>query len=256
MQTTASKQEIICDAIRELLADGSFRTPHAGLEWARYDTLARLKLPGPDYLTLLRVLHNVLKPKLYVEIGVRDGVSLSEALPETACIAIDPAINPKLIEQGRPNTIFAAATSDAFFQHDKNRERVRGFDLAFIDGDHSAEQAARDFCHLEWLSRRHSVIAIHDVIPMDERTATPQPTPFHTGDVWRLIPAIRRTRQYVCFTVACPPTGLAIIGRIDSWTIPGLTPYQGSFPTDWAEQVGLLNIVDNEPDAILKALNV
>jgi hypothetical protein len=39
---------------------------------------------------------------------------------------IDPAPNPKLVEEGRPNTTFAIATSDAFFEHPQNRVRPQG----------------------------------------------------------------------------------------------------------------------------------
>jgi hypothetical protein len=48
----------------------------------------------------------------------------------------------ELIFRGRPNTVFEIATSDAFFANDKACEKARGFDLAFIDGDHSFGSAA------------------------------------------------------------------------------------------------------------------
>src|SRR5208283_2381968 len=40
-------------------------------------------LPGPDYYTVLRWIHEVLRPANYVEIGVRQGDSLRAALPDT-----------------------------------------------------------------------------------------------------------------------------------------------------------------------------
>src|SRR5262249_37518876 len=60
------------------------------------------------------------------------------------CIGpIDPAPNPKLVEEGRPNTTFASATSDAFFERPENRVRAQGSQRTLIDGDHSLAKALR-----------------------------------------------------------------------------------------------------------------
>src|SRR5262249_1115194 len=73
---------------------------------------------------------------------------------------------PKLVEEGRPNTTFAIATSDAFFERPKNRVRAQGSQLALIDGDHSRTKALRDFENLEAVAAPNSIIAIHDVVPI------------------------------------------------------------------------------------------
>jgi len=80
--------------------------------------------------------------------------------------ASDPAPNPKLVEEGRPNTTFAIATSDAFFERPENRVRTQGSQLALIDGDHSLAKALRDFENFEALAAPNLIIAIHDVVPM------------------------------------------------------------------------------------------
>ena len=90
---------------------------------------------------------------------------------------VDPAPNPKKVEEGRPHTIFAIATSDAFF------ERPRESCSALIDGDHTLAKALHDFENLEALAASNSIIAIHDVVPedMDARRATSKAeTAFHT----------------------------------------------------------------------------
>jgi len=90
------------------------------------------------------------------------------------------------VEEGRPNTTFASATSDAFFERPENRVRAQGSQRTLIDGDHSLAKALRDFENLEALAAHNSVIAIHDVVPMTwmARTATSKAeTTFHTGDV-------------------------------------------------------------------------
>jgi hypothetical protein len=249
-------QAALCERIAETLALPPF--PEGPIhDHLGYEALAYLKLPGPDYLAVLRALHGSLKPKLYVEIGTRRGDSLALALPETRCIAIDPmpVVGP------RPDTVIAATTSDNFFAIETNREKCRGFDLAFIDGDHSFDQALRDFENLERLAKPSSLICLHDVLPMDERTATPKcETGFWTGDVWRLMGAIVDCRQdLVAFTIGSPPTGLGVIGRFGGSPRSSVPSEHRNwwagraFPAVWAEQAKLLNIVPNNPASILAA---
>src|SRR6516165_10672432 len=95
---------------------------------------------------------------------------------------VDPPPNPKKVEEGRPHTTFAIATSDAFFERRENRVRAQGSQLALIDGDHSLAKALHDFENLEALAASNSIIAIHDVVPddMDARRATSKAeTTFH-----------------------------------------------------------------------------
>jgi hypothetical protein len=83
------------------------------------------------------------------------------------CIGpIDPSPNPKLVEEGWPNTTFACATSDAFFERPENRVRAQGSQRALIDGGRSFAKALRDFENLEALAAPNSIFAIHDVVPM------------------------------------------------------------------------------------------
>lgn len=234
-------QREICKRITDLLATLPDNTHHVV-----YELLAALKLPGMNYLQTLYGLHLALKPKLYVEIGVRRGESLFLADPSTRCVAIDP--DPRLPEM-RENVEVNVTTSDKFFYNEERAESIRGFDLAFIDGDHSFEQAARDFTNLERLAGPHSIIAIHDVIPMDERTATPTPeTSFHTGDVWQLMAGIVAYRpDLVALTVACPPSGLGLVGRFNPPPADAIQKWNCPFPTDWEVAVRMLNIFTNDP---------
>jgi len=65
---------------------------------------------------------------------------------------VDPAPNPKKVEEGRPHTTFAIATSDAFFERPENRVRAQGSQRALIDGGHSVAKALHDFENLETLA--------------------------------------------------------------------------------------------------------
>src|SRR5271165_209799 len=75
--------------------------------------LAAKTLPGPDYYTVLRWIHQVVRPATYVEIGIRQGDSLRLALPETSCVAIDP--DSALGDCSLPKTRAFVMTSDKFF---------------------------------------------------------------------------------------------------------------------------------------------
>jgi len=79
---------------------------------------------------------------------------------------VDPVPDPKLVEARRPNTSFAIAASDAFFERTENRVWAQGSKQALVDGDYSLVKALRDFENLEALAAPNSIIAIHDVVPM------------------------------------------------------------------------------------------
>lgn len=248
-------QRELCARITELLATVPIHDPFG------YEALAKLKLPGMNYLEVLKLLHAGLKPKLYVEIGVGLGDSLVLAGSSTHCLAIDPSPG---IWMSKTNWSLSRTSSDKFFYNEERVEAARGFDLAFIDGDHSCTQAARDFMNLEALAGQHSIIVINGVIPMDERTSTPEAdTAFHTGDVWRLMAAIVIDRtDLIAFTIACPPAGLGIIGRFGSppHYVTGIgddartAAQAASFPSAWPVAMQWLNIVDNHPGAWMAAL--
>jgi len=244
-------QREMCARIAYTLANAPVDDPSG------YSALAHLKLPGPDYCAVLRLVHTTLRPNLYVEIGVSYGTSLVIAQPDTRCIAIDPSPNLDLLRNPPTNIALNVMTSDNFFANVENREKVRGFDLAFIDGDQSFEQALRDFENLEALANSRSLIAIHDVIPMDQRTSTPtRQSTFWSGNVWRLMARIAQGRpDLVAFTVACPPTGLGIVGRFNAARRGVPTPsLEIPFDADWERQRQMLNIVENNLALVGQAL--
>jgi hypothetical protein len=174
-------------------------------------------LPGPDYYTVLRWIHEILRPSNYVEIGVRQGDSLRAALPDSTCIAVDPT--PALVGPLPPRTRLLPITSDTFFKsYDLcGLLGVSHFSLAFIDGLHLFEQALLDFIHLEKLARHSSIVMLHDCLPLDritsERTRT---THFYSGDVWKLPMCLTVHRPDLrAVTIRTAPTGLCLVSRMD-----------------------------------------
>ncbi len=182
-----------------------------------HTALAQHLMPGPDYYALLAQLHEYLRPRLYLEIGVRQGASLSLAQPSTMAIGIDPEPCLDRVFVAQP-TIYPI-TSDAYFHSPERHEfhRQRPIDLAFIDGLHRFEQGLRDFINVERYASSTAMVAIHDCIPLDTVTSSRnQRTKFYSGDVWKVVDCLRHYRPDLkILIVKCPPTGLAIIGNLD-----------------------------------------
>ena len=182
-----------------------------------YSLIARMTLPGEDYVQVLERIHRHLRPKGYIEIGVCRGDSLAKVLPETAAIGIDP--EPQLEHPPAANHKIFAETSDHFFAHHDPLAELgnRPLDMAFIDGMHRFEFAFRDFVSLERICTRESVILVHDCYPLDARTAARERvTTFWSGDIWRLVLLLRRHRpDLIVHTIGTAPTGLGIILNLD-----------------------------------------
>ena len=179
--------------------------------------LSQFGLRGENYFEVLERIHTHLKPATYLEIGVSKGESLRLAGSQTVAIAVDP--EPQLVEPLRAGHRVYAQTSDDFFStHDVLQEFGGAhLDLAFIDGMHQFEYALRDFINIERLAHASTVVMVHDCYPLDEATAQRvRQTAFWSGDTWKIVPLLKKYRPDLdLHTVATPPTGLCIIGRLD-----------------------------------------
>jgi tetratricopeptide (TPR) repeat protein len=179
--------------------------------------LARIELPGPGYLEVLAGIHDALRPRTYLEVGIYRGESFVLARPGTRAIGIDP--KPR-VTAALPDgfTVHATTSEDYFAAHDVKAE-LGGLpiDLAFIDGLHYFEYALRDFINVEKHCAPESTILLHDCYPLSRRTAERVNwSGFSSGDVWRLILALKKYRPGLrLHTIATPPTGLGIARELD-----------------------------------------
>jgi hypothetical protein len=139
------------------------------------------------------------------------------AQPDTICVGIDPAARPA--QPLAANVKLFTVTSDEFFgrHHLPDVLGRDSFSLAFIDGLHLFEQALRDFIHLERFAGGHSIILLHDCVPLDPVTsARTRSTGFYSGDVWKLTLCLRETRPDLRMVIVpTPPTGLCIVSGLD-----------------------------------------
>ena len=180
-------------------------------------TAAALK-SAIGYFALLDRLHERLRPRTYVEIGVHMGGSLGRVHPDTISVGIDPDPNlhDPAVEQA--SRIFRL-TSDDFFRGQDLRAELGGrpLDFAFVDGMHLFEYALRDFMNLEQYCTPQSVIVVHDCYPRDRVEAQRDPqTVAWCGDVWKLIPCLREQRPDLnVAAIDVEPAGMGIITGLD-----------------------------------------
>lgn len=186
-------------------------------------------LAGEHYIATLQRLHEVLRPKTYLEIGVQQGDSLTVA--RCASIAIDPAfhIAPGNIEGvfAKPELHFYQMGSDEFFdRHSPKTIFGAPVDMAFLDGMHRCEYLLRDFINTERHCKRNSVVALHDCLPVEPgiasrfvshpREVAPHRAGWWAGDVWRTSLLLRRHRPDLRLTVVdATPTGLVLVTNLD-----------------------------------------
>lgn len=166
------------------------------------------------YRAALQIVHGILNPRSYVEIGCQHGASL--AIARCPAIAVDPEF--EITQQLSAPTRIFRQTSEQFFKTYNLRSLVSGpFDLAFIDGLHHAEAALLDFMNLEINSGPNSVIVIDDVLPADMAwTTRERHTRQWTGDVYKLPLLLRTLRPDLSvelFDIA--DKGMAIVSRLD-----------------------------------------
>jgi len=175
------------------------------------------KFPGAGYLKVLKIMHYILKPKTYLEIGVFRGRSFMFARPQTRAIGIDPA--PKFKINEVDNKEIYAVTSDDFFSTEKNITELTGkVDFAFIDGLHTFEQVLKDFINVEKLTHKNSVVVFHDILPFDAKAAQKnRETAVWMGDVWKIFPCLSTYRPDLRLAIIpTAPSGLLIVTRLNS----------------------------------------
>jgi hypothetical protein len=166
---------------------------------------------------LLRRLHELTSPRSYLEIGIREGLSLS--LSTTKSIGVDPAFH--VVHELECDLRLVRQASDLFFARP---EPLGHFDqpcadLAFIDGMHLAEYALRDFINTERHTHPTSVIVIDDMLPrkIQEARRGRIGAGAWTGDVFKVTETLRELRpDLVVLEVDTMPTGTLVVLNPDA----------------------------------------
>jgi len=161
--------------------------------------------------SFLAAMHEVVRPRTYLEIGVDDGLSLT--LSRVPSVAIDPAFS--ITKEIQTDVHLVRSTSDEFFARPDPLARLPRpvIDLAFIDGMHLAEFALRDFMNVERYTTPGSVIVLDDMLPHESHRADRhRHTISWMGDVYKVILALRKHRpDLITLQVNTGGSGLGLI---------------------------------------------
>ena len=168
---------------------------------------------------LLQGLHEVLQPRTYFEIGVRNGLSLE--LSRAKSVAVDPFYS--LTKEVRCDLHLVRTTSDEFFAraHPFAHFEDPVVDLAFIDGMHLSEFALRDFINTEKFCGPGSVVVFDDMLPRTVEEAGrgrvgAARNGAWAGDVYKIVDSMRRLRpDLILLEMDTRPTGTLVVLRPD-----------------------------------------
>lgn len=167
-----------------------------------------------DKYEQLRKIHELLKPKSYLEIGVQTGKSL--ALASCSAIGVDPM--PQIKVKLGSNVKVIRDTSDDFFAKYASELIPESLDMVFIDGMHLFEYVLRDFINVERYSSPYTLVVIDDIYPGHPAQADRnRRTRAWTGDVWKLFAVLKEYRPDLLLqSLNAYPTGLLMITGLDS----------------------------------------
>lgn len=184
-------------------------------------------LTGMWYTDFIKELCKTKGARRYVEIGVNEGKNIAEIECDTV-VGIDPNLSLKHnVAKGKRKTELFQVASDVFFRDFDLRQSLGGdVDVAFLDGMHLFEYLLRDFRNIEKYCAPDAVILMHDCLPTNFGMTTRDPhaerldaEPYRsmwTGDVWKIIPILRKYRPDLRLTLLdCAPTGLVAISNVN-----------------------------------------
>ena len=163
---------------------------------------------------ILKRLHEVLQPRAYLEIGVKNGATL--ALAECPATGIDPS--PELRDPLPPDHRIFEMSSDEFFDlHAAQVLTGKDLDLVLIDGMHLFEFAMRDFMHAERLANPRTVVAIGRIYPNHPQQASRiRESYVWAGDVWKLHQCLRSHRSGLTPTALdSSPLSMLLVSKLD-----------------------------------------
>jgi hypothetical protein len=167
-----------------------------------------------QYLEFLDRLHELLTPRTYLEVGIRNGSSL--ALSRCRSVGIDPAFD-LTATIAAPHELYTMTSDDYFASLGADSPFAKTpIDLAFIDGMHLFEFALKDFINVERHCTPSSVVVFDDMLPRDvDEAARERHTQAWTGDVFKLRDVLVALRPDLRLTlVDTEPTGLLIVSNL------------------------------------------
>jgi len=129
-------------------------------------------------IEIVRQALDAVGARRYLELGVKDGVCFRAIEAETK-VAVDPHFAFRVPLGSRLRTLLGktegvlhfGTTSDVFF--DRHATRLAPFDVVFVDGLHTYEQAYRDVVNALGVLRPGGLVVVHDCNPQSAAAAVP-----------------------------------------------------------------------------------
>lgn len=190
------------------------------------------------YVQFMHRLHSKMVFDWYMEIGCRGGRVFEPVRSKT--IAVDPYFSiERNVVGAKPALFIMQQTSDTFFESGFLQQARIKLSFSFLDGMHLFEFLLRDFMNTEKASSKGGVIALHDCCPfsyeMTTRDLDAMPSRAWTGDVWKLLPILRKFRPDLEITVlGCRPTGLVLISNLSPHSTV-LDKYYDEIIAEWTD---------------------
>lgn len=179
------------------------------------------------HITFLRMLASVIRPRVYIEYGVRSGTSFNAVIEETRpyssrCIGIDTMDVP----QPNPVGEYYKMTTDDFVTKILPSLNVV-VDMVFIDACHTEEQSSRDFERIFPYVAEDGLIILHDTYPYNELFTSPMYCDTAYLTAWKIRNAEYYKQRCELVTIPVNP-GLTIVRKSTRqlfWKTKPLTIY-------------------------------
>lgn len=174
---------------------------------------------------------NMNKYESYLEIGV-EGSECFDKIKCTKKVGVDPA--------GATFTM----TSDQFFAQNKDK-----FDVIFIDGLHTFEQAQKDLTNSIHALSKYGTIVMHDCLPATEReqSSTVLYGEPWTGPVWKVFAWARQNILDASMFTVNTDHGMGVIHSNGNIRLDNHDHLYTDLPYSWttfvAQKQELLNII-------------
>ena len=181
---------------------------------------------------VLAGLHDQLRPRTYLELGVSTGNSMS--LSRARSIGVDPAFTVK--REVRCDLQLVRSSSDEFFARPGPLAHFGGVpvDLAFVDGMHLAEYALRDVINVARHAHPATVVVLDDMLPRNHDEASRDRRRGHgawAGDVFKVLDVLRSTApELTVIEVDTAPTGVAVVLGLEAAHEALLAAYDDVLP--------------------------
>jgi Glycosyltransferase 61 len=182
---------------------------------------------GITYLDFFSALDRAVEPRSYFEIGTEAGVSVAQFSCPAVCVDPQFKISADIVGRKKALHLFQMTSDEFFAAGYLERVLPGGPDIAFLDGMHRFEYILRDFINTERRAHSRTLVLIHDSLPQNSRMAQrlPMAGPKEegprrfawTGDVWKIVPILKRHRpELKVLFLDCPPTGLVAVSGLES----------------------------------------